>query len=216
MFHFDQRKPADTIINVKNTMKLLFATNNAHKFKEINEIAGNRINMIKLSDLGFTGDIPEDYHSLEDNASQKAFYIYERFGINCFSDDTGLEIEALNNDPGVFSARYAGNNCTSEDNIKKVLGSLRDIKMRKARFRTVIALIEKGKQVLFDGEVKGSITHEKKGKYGFGYDPIFQPEGYEKTFAEMQPQEKNLISHRKIAFQKLVSYLISQDQYNKG
>ncbi len=196
-------------------MKLVFATNNTYKFREILEIAGNTFNLIKLSDLGFNGEIPEDYHSLEENAAQKAFFIYNKFAVNCFSDDTGLEIDALNNEPGVFSARYAGNRCTFEDNMLKVLEKMRGEKNRKARFRTVIALVEEGNLNVFEGEIKGLITEEVRGNEGFGYDPIFQPDGCDRTFAEMQPDEKNRISHRKIAIQKLLDYLIKKGCYYK-
>lgn len=197
-------------------MKLVFATNNPYKFEEIQEITDSRINLLRLSDLGFTEEIPEDYHSLEGNAVQKAFFIYERFGINCFADDTGLEIEALNNEPGVFSARYAGKDCTYEDNIQKVLEKMKGKVNRKACFRTVISLVEHGNISIFAGEINGIITRDKRGQSGFGYDPIFQPEGYKKTFAEMLLSEKNKISHRKIAIHKLVDYLLKNEQYNKA
>ncbi|MBN2482113.1 MAG: RdgB/HAM1 family non-canonical purine NTP pyrophosphatase [Bacteroidales bacterium] len=195
-------------------MKLVFATNNTFKFQEILAITGGKINLINLSDLGFTGDIPEDYHSLEENATQKAFFIYNKYGFNCFSDDTGLEIEALNNEPGVFSARYAGAPGNFEENIFKVMKKLKGIMNRKARFRTVIALVERGNLTLFDGEISGMITKERRGNNGFGYDPIFQPDGYDITFAEMEPAEKNRISHRKAAMQKLVKYLNENGNYN--
>lgn len=196
-------------------MKLVFATNNTYKLQEIIEITGGHINLIKLSDLGFNGEIPEDYDSLEENAAQKAFFIYKKYGINCFSDDTGLEIEALNNEPGVFSARYAGNEARFEDNILKVLRKLKGMKNRNARFRTVIALVEQGKLTLFHGIIKGVITMECIGNKGFGYDPIFKPDGFDKTFAEMEPAEKNMISHRKIAMYNLVKYLIESGNYDE-
>ena len=197
-------------------MKLVFATNNTYKFQEVLKIAGGKIDLINLSDLGFTGKIPEDHHSLEENAAQKAFFIYQKYGMNCFSDDTGLEIEALNNEPGVFSARYAGKECEFEDNIRKVLRNLEGKKNRKARFRTVIALVETGKLMLFEGIIKGVITKNFRGNAGFGYDPVFKPDGYDKTFAEMKPDEKNMISHRKIAMHKLVHYLIEIGHYGKN
>jgi len=188
-------------------LKLIFATNNLHKFREIREITGKNIHLLSLKDIGFSEDIPEDFDSLEENAAQKAFYIYSRFHIDCFSDDTGLEIEALNNEPGVFSARYAGEQCSFEDNIKKVLSNLEGIENRKARFRTVIALVMQGNLTLFSGGINGTITQEKRGNQGFGYDPVFVPDGFEKTFAEMSPAEKNSISHRTVAIDKLVKYL---------
>lgn len=188
-------------------MKLVFATNNKHKFKEIQEITGDRIDLVSLSDLGYIGEIPEDFHSLEENAAQKAEFIYKRYGLSCFADDTGLEIEALNGEPGVFSARYAGENATFEKNILKVLQKMEGVENRKARFRTIIALVGKGQDSLFEGEVSGVITYEKKGDSGFGYDPIFMPDGYDMTFAQMQLSEKNRISHRTLAINKLVHYL---------
>ncbi|MBN1159432.1 MAG: RdgB/HAM1 family non-canonical purine NTP pyrophosphatase [Bacteroidales bacterium] len=194
-------------------MELVFATNNTFKFQEILEITGGNINLISLSDLGFNGSLPEDYHSLQANATQKAFFIYKKYGINCFSDDTGLEIEALNNEPGAFSARYAGGQSNFEKNILKVLRKLKGKMNRRARFRTVIALVETGNLTLFEGEISGVITEDPRGNSGFGYDPIFQPDGYEKTFAEMEPAEKNRISHRRIAVENLVKYLNDSGSY---
>lgn len=191
----------------KESMKLVFATHNKHKFREIQDVTSDRINLVSLDDLGFLGEIPEDFHSLEENAAQKAGFIYERFGLSCFADDTGLEIEALNGEPGVFSARYAGDKCTYEDNILKVLDKMKGLENRKARFRTVIALVEDGEIRFFEGEVSGMIAKERKGNSGFGYDPIFRPEGNDLTFAEMLPSEKNRISHRTMAIGKLVQYL---------
>lgn len=187
-------------------LKLVFATNNVNKFREIKDIAGENIQLLSLGDIGFSGEIPEDYNSLEENAAQKAFFIYRRFNMNCFADDTGLEIEALNNEPGVFSARYAGENCTYEDNVDKVLLKLKGTDNRQAKFRTVIALALNGRKYLFEGEIKGIITLEKNGTNGFGYDPVFIPHGFEKTFAEMSPEEKNQISHRTLALNKLVEF----------
>ncbi len=190
--------------------KLVFATNNKHKFKEIKDVLGNRIDLISLEDLGFTGDIPEDHPTLEANALQKASTIFNRYGLNCFADDTGLEIAALNGEPGVYAARYAGEKCTFEDNITKVLTKMTDVKDRNACFVTVIALVENGKHKIFTGKIEGEITTERKGKNGFGYDPVFMPKGYNRTFAEMSPEEKNLISHRALAVAALTDYL------NKG
>jgi len=190
----------------KKRLKLVFATNNNHKFKEIQEVLKGRIVLLNLMDLGFKEDIPEDQNTLEGNAAQKAFYIYNIFGISCFADDTGLEIEALHGEPGVFSARYAGKNCTFEDNMNKVLLKMAGETNRKACFRTIIALVEHGILTTFRGEIEGVITNSKRGIRGFGYDPIFQPVGYEQTFAEMSPEEKNKISHRALAINALVSY----------
>lgn len=189
-------------------ISLVFATKNQHKTSEIQDLAGNRIHLLNLSDIGFEGDIPEEQDTLEGNATQKAFFIYNKYGLNCFADDTGLEIEALNGAPGVFSARYAGVNCSFEDNVNKVLEALSGINHRRARFRTVIALAENEKLFTFEGEINGEITWEKRGRHGFGYDPVFMPDGYNLTFAEMNLRDKNRISHRAIAFQKLISFLL--------
>ena len=188
-------------------MKLVFATNNQHKLKEIQHILGNRIELLGLKDIGCNEDIPETCPTLEGNASQKAFYIYNKYGHNCFADDTGLEIEALNGEPGVYSARYAGEEKSAEANMGKVLLEMREIKNRKARFRTVISLVIDGEEILFEGIVNGEIRTDKRGDEGFGYDPIFQPDGYLETFAEMDLNEKNKISHRALAVQKLVTFL---------
>jgi XTP/dITP diphosphohydrolase len=190
-------------------VKLVFATNNPHKFEEIKCKLEDRINLLSLEDIGFSGVIPEEQDSLEGNAAQKAFFIHNRFGLDCFADDTGLEIDALQGEPGVYSARYAGENCTFEDNMKMVLLKMAGINNRKARFRTVIALVEKGNLNSFEGEIKGSITTEKRGTKGFGYDPIFQPEGYTQTFAEMSLIEKNLISHRALAITAFIKHFIA-------
>lgn len=193
-------------MEINKPLQLVFATNNRNKFREIKDIAGKNIQLLGLGDIGFSGEIPEDYDSLEKNAAQKALFIYRRFNLNCFADDTGLEIEALNNEPGVFSARYAGENCTYEDNVDKVLLKLKGISNRHAKFRTVIALVLNGRKYIFAGEIKGIITLERYGSNGFGYDPIFMPDGFEKTFAEMSPKEKNQISHRTLALNKLVEF----------
>ncbi|OFX27250.1 MAG: non-canonical purine NTP pyrophosphatase [Bacteroidetes bacterium GWA2_31_9b] len=191
-------------------MELLFATNNKHKLNEIQHLLGYKIQLLCLDDIQCKDEIPEDYTTLNENASQKAWYIYNKYGVNCFADDTGLEIEYLNNEPGVFSARYAGPDKNSEDNIIKVLKLLKGINHRKARFRTVISLIIEGKETQFEGIVNGTILTEKHGDDGFGYDPIFLPEGYNQSFAEMSLSEKNKISHRAMASQKLVRFLLNE------
>ncbi len=188
-------------------MELVFATNNAHKVKEIQSILGDEFRLLSLNDIGCDEDIPEEQETLEGNASQKAFYVYDKYGYNCFADDTGLEIDALNGEPGVYSARYAGEEKSSEANIQKVLTKLAKINNRNARFRTVISLVINGKEVLFEGIVNGEILTEKRGDEGFGYDPVFKPEGKNQSFAEMELSEKNKISHRGRAVQKLVEYL---------
>ena len=187
--------------------KLIFATNNQFKFNEVKYILSNKLNLINLKELNFSEDIPEDHNSLKKNAQSKALFIYGKYKINCFADDTGLEIEALNGDPGVYSARYAGENCSFEDNIKKVLNKLTGVKNRKAKFITVISLVENGDITNFEGIIKGEIIDEKKGNNGFGYDAIFKPDGYNLTFAEMTQEVKNKISHRYIAIKKLANYL---------
>ncbi len=189
-------------------MKLVFATNNQHKLSEIQNMLGNEFQVLSLADINCQDEIPEDHETLEENASQKAHYIYEKFGLNCFADDTGLEVAALNNEPGVYSARYAGSSRSSEDNMKKVLQNLEGIDQRSARFRTVISLIVDGEETQFEGIVKGDILIQEKGNDGFGYDPIFQPTSYDVSFAEMSLSEKNKISHRGNAVRKLVEHLL--------
>jgi XTP/dITP diphosphohydrolase len=193
----------------KESKKWVFATNNLHKLQEIIEKTGNAFELLSLSELGFSGEIPEEADSLEGNAAQKAFFIYDRYGVNCFADDTGLEIDALKGAPGVYSARYAGEKCTFDDNIDKVLHELAGITNRKARFRTVIALVDNGRLVTFEGMIPGTITTGRKGTGGFGYDPVFMPDGYDRTFAEMSLAEKNAISHRALAVEKLITYINS-------
>jgi XTP/dITP diphosphohydrolase len=188
-------------------MKLVFATNNQHKLNELQAILGGEFELLSLADIGCNEEIPEEQPTLEGNASQKAFFIFNNFGYNCFADDTGLEIEALNGEPGVFSARYAGDTKDSDSNMNKVLNKLSKINNRKARFRTVISLVVNGKEKQFEGIVEGTILREKKGRQGFGYDPIFNPDGYNETFAEMDLNTKNKISHRGRAVEKLVNYL---------
>lgn len=189
-------------------MKLVFVTNNANKIREIQHAIGNRIELLTLNDIGFLGEIPEMAKTIEGNAVQKALFIYNRFNIDCFADDTGLEIEALNKKPGVFSARYAGEGCSFEDNIIKVLKEMQHASNRKASFKTVIALIHNGKLKMFEGIINGEILHEKRGTKGFGYDPIFKPAGLNCSFAEMSLDEKNKISHRALALRKLSDYLL--------
>ncbi len=188
-------------------MKLVFATNNRNKLEEIQAMLGGGINLLSLKDIGCDEEIPEEQETLEGNAGQKAFFVYNKFGYNCFADDTGLEIEALNGEPGVYSARYSGVQKSAEDNMGKVLVKLSKIKNRKARFRTVISLVINGEEKQFEGTVDGEILNEKRGNSGFGYDPIFQPTGFQQTLAEMNLTDKNKISHRGRAVEKLVSYL---------
>lgn len=188
-------------------MKLIFATNNKHKVEEISNLLGDSFSLKSLKDLDITDDIPEDYHTLEENALFKARYVNKLTGLDVFADDTGLEIDALNGRPGVHSARFAGTGKNFEANIDKVLLLLTGITDRKARFRTVIALIMNGAEYLFEGRVDGTIITERRGKQGFGYDPVFVPDGNNKTFAEMSMAEKNTISHRAIAFTKLKEFL---------
>ena len=188
-------------------MKLVFATNNEHKLAEVQKMLGNRFELLSLKAIECFEDIPETSPTLEGNASQKAHYIYEKYGVNCFADDTGLEVEAINMEPGVYSARYAGPQRDANDNMEKLLSVLDKINNRKARFRTVISLIINGEETLFEGIVNGKILTERNGDEGFGYDPIFQPDGYEESFAQMDMTVKNTISHRGRAVENLISYL---------
>ena len=188
-------------------MKLVFATNNKHKLQEVRDILGDRVEVLSLADINCHDDIPETADTLQGNAIMKAQYIYQKYGVDCFADDTGLEVEALNSAPGVYSARYAGDGHDSEANMNKLLQNLTGENNRRAQFRTVIALIIKGEENTFDGIVKGEITEEKRGDSGFGYDPIFVPEGFSKSFAQMTNDEKNSISHRFRATEKLNDYL---------
>lgn len=189
-------------------LKLVFATNNQHKVQEISDLLGASVELLSLNDIGCSDEVPENQETLEGNASEKAFYIWNKYGLNCFADDTGLEIEALNGRPGVYSARYAGPEKSPEKNIELVLHQLAEIKNRKARFRTVISLVIDGQERQFEGIVDGWILEERRGKDGFGYDPVFRPVGSALSFAEMSMDEKNRISHRARAVQKLVEYLI--------
>ena len=188
-------------------MKLVFATNNRHKLDEVRAIVGDRVEVLSLNDIGCYDDIPETADTLQGNALIKARYIHEKFGVDCFADDTGLEVEALDGAPGVYSARYAGEECDSEANMQKLLQNLTGKSNRNAQFRTVIALIIKGEEKLFNGIVKGTITEEKRGNSGFGYDPVFVPEGFSESFAQMSGDMKNSISHRYRATRELSNYL---------
>lgn len=201
-------------------MRIVFATNNQHKLEEIRSILGSQFQVLSLSDIGCHEDIPETGQTLEDNATMKAQYIYDKYHVNCFADDTGLEVDALGGAPGVYSARYASlfdsndnaneakpKDHDSEANMDCLLRKLGNNNNRKARFRTVIALIIEGKVTTFEGIVEGNIIQERRGGEGFGYDPIFQPEGYDKTFAELGVDTKNHISHRARAVAKLYDYL---------
>lgn len=187
--------------------RLIFATNNANKVTELQSAVGNVIEVISLRDAGIDIDIPEPFDTLEANATQKSKTIYEMTGVNCFSEDTGLEVESLGGEPGVKSARYAGENRSFEKNIEKLLNRLQNQENRKARFRTVISLLWEGKEYLFDGICEGVITKEEQGTRGFGYDPVFSPSGTNRTFGEMELEEKNQFSHRRKAADKLVSFL---------
>lgn len=188
-------------------MKLVFATNNKHKLQEVRDIVGDRVEVLSLADIGCYDDIPETADTLQGNALIKARHIYEKYGFDCFADDTGLEVEALDGAPGVYSARYAGDECNSEANMRKLLENLTGKTNRNAQFRTVIALIVKGEEMLFNGIVKGTIATEKNGDSGFGYDPIFVPEGHSASFAQMSSEMKNSMSHRFRATQQLSDYL---------
>ncbi len=193
-------------------MELVFATNNPHKLHEIRGLLNSRFRILSLQDIGCFEEIPEEGVTLEENASQKARFLYGKYGCDCFADDTGLEVEALGGEPGVFSARYAGPGKNAADNTAKLLKMLAEINHRKARFRTVISLIINGMEQQFEGIVDGEILTEKRGTGGFGYDPVFRPHGSERTFAEMDLEAKNLISHRGRAFEKMVEYLRSQPE----
>lgn len=188
-------------------MQLVFASNNKNKIKEIQQLLPDSIEILSLESIGCHEEIPETAETIEGNAILKANYVTEKYGYNCFADDTGLEIEALNGEPGVYSARYAGEQKDANDNMDKVLNALGDSNNRTAQFKTVIALNINGEQQLFTGIAKGEITIEKSGNQGFGYDPIFRPEGYQETFADLELAIKNKISHRGKATQMLISYL---------
>lgn len=192
-------------------MKLVFASNNKNKIQEIQALVSNSIQILSLEEIGCTEDIPETADTIEGNAILKANYVTEKYGYNCFADDTGLEVDALNGAPGVYSARYAGEQKDANDNMDKLLSELEDKSNRKANFKTVIALNLNGKQNLFTGIINGKIIEEKIGTNGFGYDPIFVADGYEKTFAELTMEEKSTISHRGIAVKELILFLQKQN-----
>lgn len=188
--------------------KLVFATNNAHKLEEVAAILGDKVELLSLNDIDCHTDIPETAETLEGNALLKSSFIYRNYQLDCFADDTGLEVEALNGAPGVYSARYGeGEGHDAQANMRKLLHELEGKENRKAQFRTAISLILDGKEYLFEGVIKGEIIKEKRGDSGFGYDPIFKPEGYEQTFAELGNETKNKISHRALAVQKLCEFL---------
>ena len=190
-------------------MKLVFASNNKNKIKEIQSILNGSIQILGLEEIGCYEEIPETADTIEGNAVLKANYVTEKYGYDCFADDTGLEVMALNGEPGVYSARYAGEHKDSDDNMNKLLEALKDESDRSAQFKTVIALNLNGSQHLFTGIAKGNITLEKTGNHGFGYDPVFQPENYAETFAELASEIKNKISHRAKATQQLIDFLNS-------
>jgi len=190
--------------------QLVFATNNLHKLRELGEILNGEFTLLSLNDISCFDDIPETGDSLEENASQKSFYVWDRYHLDCFSDDTGLEVASLNNEPGVRSARYAGEGRNADDNVAKLLSELDGIDQRKACFRCVISLIIRGKEHLFEGRVDGEILTERRGVAGFGYDPVFRPEGYNQSFAEMDSDLKNSMSHRGRAVEKLVRFLTEE------
>ena len=189
---------------------LVFATNNLHKLEEVRDILGGSFRIASLKEIGCTDDIPETADTLEGNSLQKARYVKEKFGYDCFADDTGLEVEALGGAPGVFSARYAGPGHDSETNMQKLLKELERKTNRQAQFRTVVALLLDGEEYTFEGIVRGTILTERRGTAGFGYDPVFVPEGYAKTFAEMGDELKNKISHRAQAVGKLCNFLLKK------
>lgn len=187
--------------------QLVFATNNRHKLEEVAAKIGGQIKLLSLDDIGCYDDIAETGSTFRENAVIKSSYIHQKYNLDCFGDDSGLEIDALDGEPGVYSARYAGKHGDHEANINKVLSKLNSVADRRARFRTVISLIWNGQEHFFEGTVEGTIRHERSGKQGFGYDPIFQPDGYNVTFAEMTLDEKNRISHRAKAMEKLIEFL---------
>jgi len=192
--------------------KLVFVTNNAHKLREVKEILEKKFEIVSIDDLGIDEDIPETTDTLEGNALQKARFVHGRTQLNCFADDTGLEVDALDGAPGVYSARYAGENASFDDNMDKLIGALKDNPKRKACFRTAIALILDNVEHLFEGSVEGTILNEKHGLEGFGYDPVFQPLGYDQSFAEMDADMKNSISHRGLAVEKLAGFLMDKPE----
>lgn len=190
--------------------KIVFATNNKHKLQEVKAILGNSFEIISLQELGCYDDIPETADTLEGNALLKAEYIYKKFGVDCFADDTGLEVEVLNGAPGVCSARFAGEEHDAKKNMRKVLDLMKNETNRRACFRTVVSLILGGEKYFFEGKICGELRYEPYGEAGFGYDPIFIPDGYNRTFAEMKDSEKNAISHRALAVKKFSDFLLNQ------
>lgn len=190
-------------------MELIFATHNKNKVIEVKSLIKQNINLLNLSDINFTDEINETASTLEGNAILKAQTIFNKTKFNCFADDSGLLVDALNGEPGVYSARYAGEQKNDEDNIVKILKNLHGIENRNAQFKTVLALIINGNEYLFEGIMHGTITHEKMGAHGFGYDPIFMPHGYSKTFAELTLEEKSKISHRALALNKMIKFINS-------
>ena len=190
--------------------KIVFATNNQHKLEEVRAMIGTHFEVLSMRDIECNEDIPEDGLTFEENAIQKALYIKDKYGYDCFADDSGLEVTALDNAPGVFSARYAGEPSNSQRNIEKLMLEMQGKEERSARFRTCIAYITDTEKVVFEGSVEGNIIDTLRGLNGFGYDPLFVPCGYDITFAEMPPEEKNKISHRAVAIQKLIEYLLGK------
>lgn len=193
-----------------SAIKIVFATNNNHKLKEVRQMLPKDIEILSLKDINCEDDLPETGNTLQDNARQKARYIFEKFGMNCFADDSGLEVDSLGGRPGVYSARYAGVNARSEDNITKLLFELKGKDNRKAKFHTVICLYMNDDVHFFEGEISGKITEQISGESGFGYDPVFIPEGESRTFSEMTEEEKNAISHRRKAIDLLIQFLWNQ------
>jgi XTP/dITP diphosphohydrolase len=190
-------------------MKLVFATNNLNKLKEVQEMLSNTIEIVSLKEINCFDEVDETETTLEGNAKLKADYITQKFGYNCFADDTGLEVESLDGKPGVYSARYAGEPVNSENNMQKLLTELKGKENRKAQFRTAVCLNLNGEQYLFEGACKGEILKEKQGIEGFGYDPLFKPAGFSESFANMNSEDKNKISHRGIAMQQLIDFLLN-------
>lgn len=187
--------------------KLVFATNNAHKLEEVRAVLDNKIEIVSLNELGCYDDIPETADTLEGNALIKAAYVFNKFGMACIADDTGLEVEALNGEPGVYSARYGGEPHNAQKNMQKLLTNLNGVENRKARFRTVIVLKDAERELYFEGTIHGHISETPSGAAGFGYDPVFVPDGYNKSFAELGPELKNKISHRALAVEELIRFL---------
>ena len=187
--------------------KLVFATNNAHKLEEVRAVLDNKIEIVSLNELGCYDDIPETADTLEGNALIKAAYVFNKFEMACIADDTGLEVEALNGEPGVYSARYGGEPHNAQKNMQKLLTNLKGIENRKARFRTVIVLKDAERELYFEGTIQGHISETPSGAAGFGYDPVFVPDGYNKSFAELGPELKNKISHRALAVEELIRFL---------